>query len=121
MGNVQTVKYVRKPLFVEAVQVTNDNFLDVVDWAQGLVGSQGSEPGTEQRPANGVEIDPSTHYIRIRVHQPQSPSQTKAFVGDWILYTDKGYKIYKDRAFKANFDQVTTEEPLTPQTTPVVE
>jgi len=120
MGNVQTVQYVRKPLYVEAVQVTNDNFLDVVEWAQGLVGVQGSEPGTEQKPAEGVDLDPSQHYIRIRVHQPQSPSQTKAFVGDWILYTDKGYKIYKDRAFKANFDQVTTGDSV-PQPTPVAE
>lgn len=112
MGNVSTTKYVRKPLYVDAVQVTNENFLEVVDWCQALVGAQGSEPGTEIRPAGGVELDPSKHYIRIRVHNPQSQRQTKAFVGDWILYTDRGYKIYTDKAFQANFDQVhggTTE------------
>lgn len=114
MGNVSTTKYVRKPLYVDAVQVTNENFLEVVDWCQALVGAQGSEAGTETRPAKGVELDPSKHYIRIRVHNPQSQRQTKAFVGDWILYTDRGYKIYTDKAFQANFDEVgieTEQEP----------
>ena len=120
MGNVSTTKYVRKPLYVEAVQVTNENFLDVVEWCQGLVGAKGSEPGTEVRPADGVEIDPSKHYIRVRVHQPQSQRQTKAFVGDWILFANMGYKIYTDRAFEASFDQVTTGDEI-PQPTPVVE
>lgn len=107
MGNVSTTKYVRKPLYVDAVQVTNENFLDVVNWCQALVGAQGSEPGTEIRPAEGAELDPSKHYIRIRVHNPQSQRQTKAFVGDWILYTEMGYKIYTDRAFKGNFDEAS--------------
>lgn len=124
MGDVKTVKYVRKPLYVEAVQVTAENFLDIVSWCQALVGAQGSEPGTEIRPADGVELDPAKHYIRIRVHNPQSQRQTKAFVGDWILYTEMGYKIYTDQAFTNNFDPVEEavdfrEEAAAPQ--PVVE
>lgn len=103
---VVTTKYVRNPLYVDAVQVSNTNFLDVANWAQALVGVQGAEPGTEIRPATGVEIDPATHYIRIRVHSPKSQRQTQAFVGDWILYTDRGYKIYNDKAFRANFSKV---------------
>lgn len=119
MGNVKTVKYVRKPLYVEAIQVTADNFMDVADWCQALVGQKGAEAGTENRPAKGFELDPSKHYIRIRVHNPQSKKQTMAFVGDWILYTEQGYKIYTDRAFQANFDAVDIEEP-TEQVEPVV-
>lgn len=113
MGQVSTAKYVRKPLYVDAVQVTEENFLDVVSWCQALVGTQGSEAGTETRPAEGVELDPNNHYIRIRVHNPQSQRQTKAFVGDWILYTERGYKIYTEKAFKENFDAVN-EEPHAP-------
>lgn len=113
MGKVETVKYVRKPLYVEAVQVTPDNFMNVADWCQALVGRKGGEAGTESRPADGFEIDPSNHYIRIRVHNPQSKKQTMAFVGDWILYTEQGYKIYTDRAFQSGFDEVALEsEPL---------
>lgn len=110
MGEVSTTKYVRKPLYVEAVQVTSENFLDIVNWCQALVGVQGSEAGTETRPADGVELDPAKHYIRIRVHNPQSQRQTKAFVGDWILYTEMGYKIYTEKAFNDNFDPVEPEE-----------
>ena len=106
MGNVETFKYVRKPLYVDAVQVSAENFDEVIKWCQGDVGVIGSEPGTEVKPAEGVELDPSKHYIRIRVHNPQSVRQTKAFVGDWILYTERGYKIYTDKAFKDNFNPV---------------
>lgn len=109
MGTVKTTKYVRKPLYVDAVQVTNENFQDVIAWCHGDVGVIGAEAGTEVRPAEGAELDPSKHFIRIRVHNPQSPRQTKAFVGDWILYTDRGYKIYTEKAFKDNFDLVNTE------------
>lgn len=116
MPDIETVKYVRKPLYVEAVQVTSENFLDIVRWCQALVGVQGSEPGTETRPADGVELDPSKHYIRIRVHNPQSSRQTKAFVGDWILYTEMGYKIYTERAFEENFDLAETNAKPEPET-----
>jgi hypothetical protein len=30
-------------------------------------------------------------------------------VGDWILYTERGYKIYTEKAFKENFDPVEGE------------
>lgn len=106
MGTVDTTKYVRKPLYVDAVQVTDGNFHDVIRWCQGDVGVIGADPGTEIKPAEGVELDPSKHFIRIRVHNPVSARQTKAFVGDWILYTDRGYKIYTEKAFKENFDLV---------------
>jgi len=109
MGKVQTVKYVRKPLYVEAVQVTADNFMNVADWCQALIGQKGGEAGHEDRPNDGFQVDPSRHYIRIRVHNPQSKKQTMAFVGDWILYTEQGYKIYTDRAFQANFDRAEVE------------
>lgn len=109
MGTVRTTKYVRKPLYVDAVQVTKENFLDIVEWCQATVGANGAELGTEIRPAAGAEIDPEAHYLRIRVHNPRGQHQTKAVVGDWILYTDRGYKIYNEKAFEANFDLVNPD------------
>jgi hypothetical protein len=100
---VTTSKYVRKPLYVDAVQVTKENFADVLRWCQGDLGAN---DGTEFKQVNAADIDPEKQYIRIRVHNPQSIRQTKAFVGDWILYTDRGYKIYTEKAFKENFDAV---------------
>lgn len=113
MGNVTTTKFVRKPLYVEAVQVTEENFVDIAQWARSAIftksGGKVSEGG-ENIPED-TAIDPDSHYIFIRVHNPQSARQSKAFVGDWILYTDRGYKIYMDKPFKDNFDAVPTSDP----------
>jgi len=114
MGDVTTSKYVRKPLYVEAVQVTNENFADVLKWANGDLGVVNAGQGQEIIPVPEGPIDTSKHYIRVRVNNPQSPRQTRASVGDWILYTDRGYKIYTDKAFNDNFDlaaESVTEQP----------
>lgn len=103
---VSTVKYVRKPLYVDAVRVTKDNFEDVLEWCQGDLGGPDGVEVSDDTP-----IDTDKHYIRVRVHNPQTPRQTKAFVGDWILYTARGYKIYTEKAFVENFDKV--KEPAT--------
>lgn len=98
---VSTVKYVRKPLYVDAVRVTKENFEDILEWCQGDLGG----PDGVEIP-DDVPIDTDKHFIRVRVHNPQTPRQTKAFVGDWILYTTRGYKIYTEKAFSENFDLV---------------
>lgn len=111
MGTVVATKYVRKPLYVDAVQVTEENFEEVARWCMGdVTRNDGGENQAHE------DIEPKLHHIRIRVHNPQSQRQTKAFVGDWILYTERGYKIYTEKAFKDNFDQVETGDP-TPQPT----
>lgn len=98
---VSTVKYVRKPLYVDAVRVTNENFEDVLAWCQGDLGGPDGVVTNIDMP-----IDMDKNFIRVRVHNPQTPRQTKAFVGDWILYTARGYKIYTEKAFFENFDKV---------------
>jgi hypothetical protein len=102
---VQTEKYVRKPLYVDAVRVSEANFEEILGWCHGDIGF------IDGREVNGpvTEVDPKTQYIRIRVHNPQSQRQTRAFVGDWILYTDKGYKIYTEKAFSENFNLKDSE------------
>lgn len=93
---VETTKYLRKPLVVEAVQVTTDNFEELAKWCQGeIVNNDGSDV---------EKVNPGGQHIRIRVHNPKTPRQTKAFVGDWVLYTERGYKIYTQKAFDASFD-----------------
>lgn len=100
-----TEEYVRKPLIVEAVQVTAENFETMARWCAGEIRNLNETPITAD-----TELDPSAQYIRVRVHNPKHPNQTKAKVGDWLLYTTVGgYKVYTDKAFRANFDKV--EEP----------
>lgn len=96
---VDTQKYIRKPLYVDAVRVTVDNFDEVVAWCQGDVESEEVPPGSGT----------IKKFIKVRVNNPKNPRQTKAFVGDWILYTDRGYKVYTNKPFRAAFDLVDEE------------
>lgn len=99
-----TEKYVRKPLFVDAVQVSEENFADVARWCFGEIHNI-----DESTVDTSADVEPSKQYIHVRVHNPKNPRQTKAFVGDWILYTERGYKVYTTKAFQANFDKVDEE------------
>jgi hypothetical protein len=98
---VKTEKYVKKPLYVTAVRVNARNFDDVVEWCQGEVEYEElqGKKGTAKK------------FIRVRVNNPRIPRQTKAFIDDWILYTDRGYKVYTNKAFSNAFDAVG-EEPV---------
>jgi hypothetical protein len=94
---IVTTRYVRKPLYVDAVQITEENFAEIAKWCQGeiraIVGDELVKDG----------INPGTAYIRVRVHNPKNVRQTKGFVGDWVLYTEKGYKVYSQKAFRGSF------------------
>lgn len=94
---IDTTRYIRKPLYVDAVQVTEENFDELVSWCNGTV---------EIEESNGKR------FIRIWVHNPMGPRQTKAFVDDWILRHMKGFKIYTKKAFEASFDEVQAEKPV---------
>jgi hypothetical protein len=99
-----TQKYVRKPLYVDAVQVTEQNFETIARWCFGEVANIDESPVDMTQP-----VQPNRQYIRVRVNNPRLPRQTKAFVGDWILYTELGYKVYTTKAFQANFDLVRAQ------------
>lgn len=98
---MQTQKFIRKPFEIEAVQVTEDNMGDVAVWCQGEIETE--EGGAE--------------FIKVRVHHPLNDRQTKAFVGDWVLYANKGFKVYTGKAFKNNFDELSDGPPQLQQGT----
>lgn len=91
--NVEYTVWVRKPFEVKAVQVTEENMDDVAAWCSGKIRQ------------NSYKIP----YIHVDVRPFVNARQTKAFVGDWVLFAARGFKVYTDKAFKASFDQV--EEP----------
>ena len=93
--SVITTQFLRKPLYVDAVRITRENFDEVATWCQG-------EIKQDEVPGKGTSVK----YIKVRVHNPKNPRQTKAMIGDWILYTDRGYKIYTNKAFHTSFDEV---------------
>lgn len=92
---METVKYVRKPFEVEAVQVTTDNIDEVAAWCNGEV----------------KEEENTSKYIKVAVARVLNERQTKAFVGDWVLYAGTGYKIYTAKAFAKHFDRSETQIP----------
>jgi len=113
MSNVVTTKFVRKPMFVDAVQVTSENFFDVATWCQGVVRTADGVPTEWQ--TEGVPEDLTSLHIHVRVQSPKNEKQTQARVGDWILYMDRGgYKVYTDRAFQHSFDDAMAK-PEDPQ------
>lgn len=90
---IQTKKYVKKPLYVQAVQITKENFEEIAEWCQGEIKNENAS-------------NPQHRYIYIQTHNPNNARQSQAIVGDWILHTDRGYKIYTPMAFEGSFELV---------------
>lgn len=93
-------KFVRKRFEVEAVQVTVENFAEVVRWCGGI----------DVRDSFAAPDDKS--YIKVPVRRPMNARQTKAFVGDWVLHSEntQGFKVFTEKAFAANFETEVVAE-----------
>lgn len=81
---LKTQKYDRKPFSVEAVRVTQENLMEVLEWCAGVL-----------FPASG-KLGP---FVKVEVRRPISERQTRAYIGDWVLKAGSGFKVYNDRAF----------------------
>lgn len=88
-------QYRRKTFDVDAVQVTPDNIHDVAEWCGGDV-------RTEQQKGKSVK------FIKVRVYKALDDEQTKAFVGNFVVYMGSGYKVYKYNAFMRTFEKLST-------------
>jgi hypothetical protein len=85
---MQTTRYIRKPLVVDAVQMTEENAQELRAWCHGEL----------YIARNGKTT------IEVRVLHPARPDQNTAQVGDWVLKSSQGYKIYADSAFRKGFE-----------------
>lgn len=92
---IEPSKYVRKPFEIDAVKVTDENIKEVAEWCNGDIRSAVMNTGEAEQP-----------YIKVRVHNPIGERQTKAFVGDWVLYANNGFKVYMNKAFNRAFNKV---------------
>jgi len=80
-------RYTHVALYVEAVQVTAANLAEVAAWAGGT-----------------VQTDPEKQeYIKVATIRPLRDRQTQAYVGDWVLKTAVGLKVYTNKAFHRGF------------------
>jgi len=87
---IKAEKYTRRPFDVEAIEVSEEKMQDIANWCMGDI----------QKTELGVP------YIHVRVHHPMNGRQTMAFVGDMIVYSNKGYKVYTARSFEQSFMKV---------------
>lgn len=90
---MQTQKYMRKPFYVRAVEVTKDNIDEVAEWCKGEIQFT-QEDGR-----------PKDAFIRVDVRRPAHERQTMAFFGDWVLYAGAGFRVYTAKAFAKNFEK----------------
>ncbi|QGJ88052.1 hypothetical protein SEA_AVAZAK_75 [Gordonia phage Avazak] len=100
---LKTQTFQRKPFQVEAVQITEENFEMVADWCGGSIVTV-QEPSVKQL----LPGEPK-RFIQVSVTRPLTKRQTEAYVGDWILFASKGYKVYANRPFLKNFEEIPQE------------
>lgn len=87
---VQPKRFVRKPFEVEALQVTDRNFSDMVEWCEGE-----------------AKLDENhRRFIEVPVRKPINKRQTTAYVGDFIVLQRKEFKVFKNSSFRSTFDEV---------------
>lgn len=92
---LMVLDYVRKPLYVRAVRVTESNMMRVATWCGGRI--ERSERGGD--------------FIRIATFQPHNERQSKALVGDWVTMTENNsVKSYDNKAFRRTFQLREIEE-----------
>lgn len=115
---IVTQKYVRKPIYVDAVEVTADNFMELAFWTTGKIES--NDPDVPLAP--GTPIDPETQHIKVPVTNARNARQAQAHLGDWVLKTEHGLKVYTPESFEGAFDQwkepeeiVAPEKPQPPE------
>lgn len=89
---LETMKYIRKPFNIDAVQVSGGNIQEIAKWVDG-----------------DIRTDDLGQYVKVRVHRPLNDRQTKAYIGDWVLYAGTGYKVYTPKAFANSFEQTSGE------------
>ncbi len=91
----------RRPFYVEAVCVTDDNMETVAAWCKGRITT--------------VKSDGDARYIKVHVKNPMNARQTKAFIGDWVLKSRDSFKVYKEESFVKVFaksDKTTLPEEI---------
>lgn len=100
---IKTETFQRIPFRVEAVRVTEENFEDVAEWCGGSIVTV-----RDPNQVNTLFGEPR-RFIQVSVSRPLVPRQSQAYVGDWILFASKGYKVYANRPFLKNFEKLPEE------------
>lgn len=105
------MKYQKKPIQVEARQVTGDTMMDVYQWIEhNTVGS--FEPmavidGDRSDPTSGVSIDPRDGRLMIATLE----GVMRANLGDYVICGVEGeFYPVAESIFEATYEAVTGDE-----------
>lgn len=101
---LHTLKFVRKPFAVEAIEVTEQNMRAVSRWCNGQIRNVDAEI------FGGKPEDKKVRCIVVPVKRPLSERQTMAQVGDWVVQQGRGHKVYTPNAFAQSFDRESEEQ-----------
>jgi hypothetical protein len=91
---MKTTKFKYRPQFVEAVQVTRENMNEVMVWCEGE-----------------IRGGPTNQHIWVHVYRARTKRQRMAFIGDWVIFTGRVWKIYTAEAFKGVFEDASLDSP----------
>lgn len=96
---MKATRFMRKPFFVEAVEVTVDNMAEVAEWCQGhIINSTGRS------------------FIRVPVYRATHPKQTEAYVGSIVTLSvrdsEKSFKVYERMWLESNFIELEGDSVL---------
>lgn len=88
-----TATWTRNSFEVEAVQITEENIIDVAVWCGGKL-------------YQSLEHFPK-RYIAMRITSAARAHNVKAWAGDWITFAKGEFKHHKDKTFRQTFHQKT--------------
>lgn len=96
------MKYRKKPVVIEAMQVVRDGFMKVYQWVEE--NTQGSfDPYDESVPVSGVSIDPETGFMLIATLE--GVMQVK--MNDWVIRGINGeFYPCKPDIFEKTYEKV---------------
>lgn len=112
--SIKTEGYSRKPFHVDAVQITAENMEEVAAWCAGEI-RIGKKVVRDDN--NKIVERTDVSFVKVDVHRPLNERQTKGHLGDWVLLSSAGYKVYTERAFSKAFE-VENDGLELPQTYP---
>lgn len=92
---LEVKKFVQNPLYANAVLVTEENMAELSQWCEGAILSS----------HEGIP------FIKVTVIRSKHERQSQAFVGDWVLRTQFGYKVYTPKAFERSFTEIEESDP----------
>jgi hypothetical protein len=92
---LKTKTFVPRSFPIEGIEVKADNIEEVAKWCFGDVRS-----GSKKKEG------PVEKYIKIRVYRLQDKSESRAFVGDTILYFASGFKVFTRAQFEKSYQPV---------------